>query len=622
MGEPAADNQRRRVLYIGPDPATGRLLMETLQQTSHHALEWEVTVHSDLHAARSAIEAGSTDAVIFSPTGEESVANATATLAETTPAVPIVVLGNGNGHQRVGPLLRAGALDVLSPDDLTNGTLARVLSAATRPAPRRDEPDLGHLVRATPDALLVTNTDGLICFANPAAEALFDRDSNTLLGREFGFPIMSEETSEIEVVRPGRTVITAEMRCARVQWEGESAYLVTLRDVTRIRAAEHDLRRATKMEAIGRLTAGVAHYCNNKLAVIRGFSDLLLSKTPENDPRGLHIKQLRNATKQLSRLISHLLSFGRRQILNPRRVEPNDVIAELRQSMTSLLGANIPLELDLSNDAWQIDVDPTLLEEAILSVISNASDAMPEGGTVLLRTRNKSITEEEAGMSLERLPGRYLVIEVTDTGEGMDTGTLDRIFEPFFTTRELHAGRGLGLAMVHGFVSQSGGFVEVDSVPMRGTTVRLFIPQGCGPEPSGGDARSRKIAKPPGTKATLLVAENNAAIRTFIAHTLRTRGYHVLEAASGLQALLQSESCTGSLDLLIADVVMPAMNGATIAHRIQRLRPDVSVLYLSPYSERILHREQLISPSARVLIKPFGAKMLIEAVRKALNGGA
>jgi signal transduction histidine kinase/ActR/RegA family two-component response regulator len=625
MTDLPARNQSCRVLHVGPDRTRGRRLKEALQQTTHHCLAWEVCPQPDPQTARSAIEAGLADAVVLRAAQHEPTLRAVEMLTEASPAVPVVVLDDRDRPDLAREAVHAGAVDVLGSDSLDNGTLARILAVACRSAPSsaigHSEPSFAHLVQANSDAMLVVDHQGLIRFANPAAETLFAREVDLLIGREFGFPVLSQETSEIEIVRPGRPLATAEMRSVGIDWNGREAFLVTLRDVTHIRATEHDLRRATKMEAIGRLTAGVAHYCNNKLAVIRGFSDLLLSRTPETDERRNQLEQLRNATKQLSRLINHLLSFGRRQILNPRRIAPNKVIHKLHDGMTSLLGMQIELTLELADDAWDIDVDATLLEEALFNVISNAADAMPEGGSVTLRTSNTTVSTEDARTSIERLPGRYLLIEVQDTGEGMDTGTLERIFEPFFTTRELHAGRGLGLAMVHGFVSQSGGFVEADSLPTRGTTVRLFIPQGFGPEPSGDDPRSRQLVKAADTKATLLVAESNAAIRTFVAHTLRSRGYHVLEAANGLQALLQSESYTASLDLLVADVVMPAMNGATIASRIQRLRPGVSVLYLSPFSERILHREQLISPSAKLLTKPFGAKQLIEAVEGALGNG-
>jgi signal transduction histidine kinase/ActR/RegA family two-component response regulator len=403
---------------------------------------------------------------------------------------------------------------------------------------------------------------------------------------------------------------------------GAALYHVTEIDRSRLARERRDLERALlqtqRMEAIGRLSGGIAHDFNNLLTAIGGYADMVAESLPDADGTARAMRHVRAGVEQATGLTRQLLVFSRRQVLHAETVDVNDVLRDVPARHRHLLGGRIDVQLVLSDDAPMAWVDPVQFEQVVLNLLVNSRDAMPDGGVIRISTDDVIHGDGRAGGWPDSKPGRYLRLRVADTGIGIPADVLPQIFEPFFTTKEPGRGTGLGLAQVYGIVGQTGGRVAVESTVGRGTTFSIDLPAS---DASPLVAPSLLGLEPRGTE-TVLLAEDEQAVRELVRSMLTTGGYSVLVAGSGEEALAVAGRHPGHIDLLLTDVVMPGINGRVLAERLTRLRPDVAVLFMTGYTDDTVVRHGVLDGAVTLLPKPFTRRNLLDAVRQVLDGTA
>jgi signal transduction histidine kinase len=431
--------------------------------------------------------------------------------------------------------------------------------------------------------------------------------------------ILQGETSLDELVRieafdgVERTILSSAVPLRSLAGEVVGAILLH-QDVSEqrkgeeaLRQSEAQLRHAQKMEAVGQLAGGIAHDFNNLLTGILSYADLVLGELRPGDPVRADLEQIRHAAQRAAALTRQLLAFSRRQVLQPHVLSLNGCVAELDAMLRRLLGADVTLETELDPGLWYVQADPGQLEQVLVNLVVNARDAMPAGGRVTIATANLPLSH-----------GAYVTLSVSDTGIGMDAATQSRIFDPFFTTKEQGKGTGLGLSTVYGIVEQSGGHVTVESAPGQGATFTIFFPRHSAPAlglPPGADRRSL----PAGTE-TLLLVEDEAAVRTSTRRLLERQGYTVVEARHGADALRIFEEGGRPIDLVLTDLVRPEMGGRELVERLRARHPGVKVLYMSGYSERAVAVDGVMPPRTGFVEKPFTVEQLIRRTREILDG--
>ena len=387
---------------------------------------------------------------------------------------------------------------------------------------------------------------------------------------------------------------------------------------TALRRSEEQLSQARKMEAVGRLAGGIAHDFNNLITVIRGYTELVEEGLPETGSLRADMREVRRAVDRAADLTAQLLAFSRKQILQPRILSLGEIVRRMEKILPRMIGEDIELKIHLQPDAGNVRADQGQLEQVIMNLAANARDAMPRGGILSFRTSNLKLAVAQAAHP-EMPPGEYVMLTVADTGMGMDDQTLTRIFEPFFTTKEMGKGTGLGLATVYGIIKQSGGYIYCTSAVGEGTTFQISLPRAFEP-------RSADPGRPvPGSSdrggGTILLVEDEEALRNYCRALLERNGYRVLEADSGDAALQIVSSTHREVHLLLTDVVMPRMSGPELALRLRALQPGVRILYMSGYSEDLVSRHGMLEPDADLLEKPFDEVGLLSRVRKSLQQG-
>jgi CheY-like chemotaxis protein len=382
---------------------------------------------------------------------------------------------------------------------------------------------------------------------------------------------------------------------------------------------EEHFRQVQRMEAIGRLAGGVAHDFNNLLTVINGYGELALLQVGADHPTAQLLTEILNAGERASNLTRQLLAFSRKQVLDPQVVSLNALIGEVFKMLRALISESVELSFIAGPDLGLVKVDRGQFEQVVINLALNARDAMPDGGRLIIETRNVDGGADGGPNEAELRPGRYVQVAVSDSGQGMDAETKANIFEPFFTTKERGKGTGLGLAMVYGFLTQSGGHVEVDSEPGRGTTFKIYLPWAEDAMLSAKQAVATETV-PRGSETVLLV-EDDEAVRKFAKSTLHSSGYAVLEARDGQDALRVADEHEGPIHLLLTDLVMPRMGGQQLTDILTQKRPETRTLFMSGYTDELRMHSPNPEPHPPLLHKPFSPGLLARKVREILDAG-
>jgi two-component system cell cycle sensor histidine kinase/response regulator CckA len=499
---------------------------------------------------------------------------------------------------------------------------------------RETNDTLQTLIQASPLAIVTTDLNGTVSEWNVAAERMFGWFAGDVLGRPI--PIIPVEQLEDDMRRlsaSGEHSFTGyEARCARKDGTLVDVYVSTaalrgtggmlgtvwvMADVTERKMMEEQLRQAQKMDAVGQLAGGVAHDFNNLLTVITSYGQFLLNALPEQDPRRSDAHQITQAAARAASLTRQLLAFSRRQVLQPQVLDLNEVIGDMERLLRRVISEDIALVTQFESSIGAVKADRGQIEQVVMNLVVNARDAMPNGGVLAISTRvvhlDAGYARRHAGVN----PGKHVVFAVRDTGVGMDAATQQRIFEPFFTTKAKGKGTGLGLSTVYGIVRQSGGHIEIRSAPGRGTTFEIILPQVSATVPTKAE-HVMHSALPRGTE-TLLVVEDEDAVRVIVRRVLRDQGYAILEARDGNEALHICAQKGDTIDLVLSDVIMPGMGGRELARALAASRPTLPILFMSGYNDDGELAGSGADLSTGVLAKPFTSETLARQVREALD---
>jgi len=504
---------------------------------------------------------------------------------------------------------------------------------------RRSESDFRSVVEDAPYGIYRASRSGQFLQTNPALQKMLGYETaEELRGKDLATGIFrhaaeyqrlsdlltrAEEIKDIEMEwkRQDGTPITVRCsgRCIKDE-SGDPAYFeMFAEDVTEQRVLERQLRMAQKMEAIGRLSGGIAHDFNNHLGVIIGYSRVLKKALGTSNPLCEHALEIEKAGERAASLTKQLLAFSRQQVLTPSVLSLNTLASDMESMLPRLLGEDIEVSLALEPELDNVKADPSQIEQVIMNLAVNARDAMPAGGKLIIQTANVEFDQTYLRTHAGSTAGNYVLLAVSDTGTGMDPGTIAHIFEPFFTTKELGKGTGLGLATVYGIVKQSNGYIWVDSLPGKGTSFEIYLPRHIGQPP----VEEQKIDRGETQRGSeyILLVEDAQPLRKLAQTFLEEAGFRVLPAGSGEEALELAARSGVSLDLLLTDVVMPGMNGRALAEQLSPRQPGMKVLYMSGYTDSFITGHGVLDPGTYLLHKPFTDEVLIRKVREVLDSG-
>ncbi|MFZ0860939.1 MAG: ATP-binding protein [Candidatus Sulfotelmatobacter sp.] len=503
---------------------------------------------------------------------------------------------------------------------------------------RRSESNFRSLVTNAPYGICRCDSTGKILDANPAFLQLLGLASaNELIGQHiFGLYAENDQwfaladflrsaqpfkglTAEWKRKDSTTTVVRISGRSVTNGGDGGLVFELFAEDVTERRVLEQQLRQSQKMEAIGRLAGGIAHDFNNLLMVISGYSEFLLERLGAEPHLRGPAQEIAGAAERASSLTRQLLAFSRKQMLAPRIVNLNDVATENIKMLTRMIGEDIDLVMVPGPNLWSVRADAGQIDQVIMNLAVNARDAMASGGKLTIETSNVTLDEDYARFHAPLPAGDYVMVAISDTGEGMDNETQSHIFEPFFTTKGTK-GTGLGLSTVYGIIKQSGGYIWVHSELGRGTTFKIYLPRVASTGQAAAQVPApveyRKVE--PGTE-TILLVEDEANLRYLARQYLEKQGYKVIEAADGAVAMQIAVAHDKMIHLLLTDVIMPGMNGRELAQRICEIRPNVKVLYMSGYTENVIGHNGMLDAGVRLLQKPFTLRDLKSKVREVLD---
>ncbi|MEO8596118.1 MAG: PAS domain S-box protein [Candidatus Solibacter sp.] len=524
-------------------------------------------------------------------------------------------------------------------DDATNPT-PPVRSSSDIPGVfHKTEKLLVALLESASQAIVSIDRAGRIVLANRRAAEMFGYSVAELLGARIEILLpeskraahgrQREQYFEHPHARPmgigfdlsGRrrdgVEFPVEVSLSTVETEEGTFGIAFISDITTRKSLEGQLMQAQKMEAVGRLAGGVAHDFNNMLTVIAGYNRMILDELSTLDPLRGYAEEILKAADRASALTNQLLAFSRRQIMQPRVVNLNDAVGQTESMLRRLIGEDIQIVMSLAPDAGNIRCDPHHIEQAIVNLAVNARDAMPGGGRLTIETCNVQIDDTYVKTHMGVTPGEFVMVAVTDTGEGMDPATRQSVFEPFFTTKARGKGTGLGLATVYGTVKQCGGDVWVYSEPGRGTTFKLYFPRVA-------DEISAAVPRVSGpsrheSSGTLLLVEDEKQVRELTGRMLKDLGFHVVAAATPDDALALGRQYAGKIALLITDVVMPNMSGRQVAEALSAIQRGLKVLYLSGYTENTVVLHGVLDSNVDFLAKPFTREALSHKVQEVLS---
>ena len=526
------------------------------------------------------------------------------------------------------------------PTDDDRRILGIIASAIGNEDTRKQaEAELNRLMTAieqTPESVVITDTEGRILYVNPVFERVTGYSRAEVIGqnprllksnrqdsafyRQLWGKISAGEVWRGRFINKKKdgTLFTEDAVIAPVRDEKGAVtnHIAIKRDISHELELEIQYRQTQKIDSIGRLAGGVAHDFNNILAVICGHTDLALAQLSPDAPLRSNLECIQESADHAANLTRQLLAFGRGQVIEPRRINLNELIVNLNKMLRRLIGEDIKLVTQTAPDLGQIKADPGQIEQVLLNLVVNARDAMPDGGTLTIRTDNVTLDEDYARSHLIS-PGDYVMVSVSDTGVGMTDEVKQHIFEPFFTTKEQGKGTGLGLATCFGIIQQSNGHIHSDSQVDKGTQFKIYLPRVWGVE-DPISSREVPVSLPQGTE-TILLAEDEPSLRQLMARVLRTQGYTVLEAADGHEALALAQANGVKIQLLLTDVIMPGLSGKTLAEWLGQVNPAVRVLFISGYINNNAVRDAMSKPGTLFLQKPFNPLDLTKKVREAIE---
>ncbi len=559
------------------------------------------------------------------------------------PDVPFILVTGSLDEETAVRYLKGGAADYILKDRLVRlgpALLEALERARQRDALRRQERLLRQIIDANPSLIFVKDWDGRFVLVNQATAEVYGTTVTSLVGKtDADFNPNVEEVAHFlrddrDVMSSGRPKIIAEEpvtnpETGETRWfqtikmplrtpeEGTATLLGVATEITERKRLEEQLLQSQKMEAVGQLAGGVAHDFNNILTAIVGYTDLLAAEVEDNERQLEDLEEIRKAARRAAALTRQLLAFSRKQVLEPRIIDVNGVVMNLDKMLRSLISENIELKTDLADDLAAARADPNQIEQVIMNLAINARDAMPDGGTVTIETRNATLDDAYAAQHVSVIPGEYVMLAVSDTGCGMDERTKSRIFEPFFTTKPAGRGTGLGLSTVYGIVKQTGGNIWLYSEPGKGTTFKIYLPAIAAlPEDIGKVAPAEAARRGAGT---VLVVEDDEQLRRLTHRALDAQGYTVLVADRGGTALDIARRHKGDIDLLLTDVIMPDTNGRKLAETIRAARPGLRVLYMSGYPDGAIASHGMLEPGVAYLAKPFTTEAITRKVREVLE---
>jgi two-component system, cell cycle sensor histidine kinase and response regulator CckA len=559
------------------------------------------------------------------------------------PKAPIVVTTGRSDEQTAIDSLRLGAQDYVVKGRLDSDTLVRALRYAmerkrTELRLRDSEEQYRLLFVKSPQPMWVVDEDTLAFLA-----------VNDTAIDQYGWSreqFLSMSASDLEVEGPGLrerladatwgsrapgapaaalrhrlkdgSVVDVEISASPIPFQGRAARLVQVTDVTQTRRLEAQLRQAQKMEAVGQLAGGIAHDFNNLLSVILGQGELIHRELGPGHRALVRVAAMQSAADRAAGLTRQLLAFGRRQLLRPEVIDLNELVTGVLSMLHRLLPETIEIVTSLQPRAARVRADRGQFEQVLVNLALNARDAMPDGGRLVLTTADADLDEAQGLLRPDLPPGPYVVLGVEDTGHGMDAETLARAFEPFFTTKAEGRGTGLGLAMVYGIVKQTGGHVTVYSEPGRGSSFKVYLPRV---RDAVVAERREPLPAPAGGSETLLVVEDQDAVRSLLTEILRDAGYRVVEAASAEEASRAALREPGEIHLLLTDVVLPRASGPLLVRELRSSRPGLRVVLMSGYAAQTAGQLEDLGAGALYIQKPFAADALLRVVREALDSG-
>jgi two-component system cell cycle sensor histidine kinase/response regulator CckA len=478
---------------------------------------------------------------------------------------------------------------------------------------------------------VVVQQEGRIRSVNRAYAEMFGYSPDDLVGRDalelaspkhrdYDRSKIAEDELVYETVglKQDGTEINIEISANNCLYHGEPARLAAVRDITERKLLEEQLRQSQKMEAIGQLAGGVAHDFNNLLTTIIGYSELTIKRLELEDPLRHTIVEIKKAGDRAASLTRQLLAFSRKQVLQPIVLDLNAIVSDLEKMLRRLIGEDLELQTLLHPKLGSVKADPGQIEQVLMNLAVNARDAMPRGGKLTIETKNVHHEDDYGKKHIAIVPGAYVLLAVSDTGEGMDDQTQARVFEPFFTTKEAGKGTGLGLSTVYGIVKQSGGNIWVYSELGIGTTFKIYLPRT--DQGAQEYRRSVEVEEMLTGTATVLLAEDEEMVRELARQVLEMCGYKVLTAANGSLALTVCEQHPEPIDLLITDVVMPVIGGRELSARLTEIRPEMKVLYMSGYTDDAIVHQGVLDEGTNFIQKPFSTHALARKVKEVLKG--
>jgi PAS domain S-box-containing protein len=613
------------VLIVDDDPGVATLQSRTLRR-----LGYETAI---AHTAQQAMDLAASrpfDLMVLDYNlGEQDGIELCSRMRAAGHALPAVLVTGFTDQETAIRALRAGVRDFVTKTpqylDYLPQAVERVMhEVRMEQRLRHSESRLQSIINTALDAIIVVDSNESITLFNPAAERLFGLRASDAIGLSLrrlqpaGVPEVTTEPLEVDWKRADGKNVLLEQTVSSYGDGSARCHTIMLRDNSVRRSLESQLRQAQKIEALGQLAGGVSHDFNNVLTAILGYAGLMQSGMDPADPNYEFLNEILTAGERASTLTRQLLTFSRKQIIEPRAVVVNEVISGIERMLRRLIGEDIDLRLDLQSRDDVIRADPGQIEQVLMNLVVNARDALPQGGMIGIETQLVILDEHYASQHIEVAPGQYVVIAVSDNGHGMDEETRQHIFEPFFTTKPRDKGTGLGLSTVYGIVKSYGGTINVYSERGQGTTFKLFFPRL-----TAGEVRApeeQKSAPDRDRRGRILLVEDEDAVRNFVSLGLRRQGYEVETACNGYEALRLFADRGRQFDVLLTDTIMPAMSGRELAEQLQQGQPGLKVVYMSGYTDDAVLRHGVLPEGVHFIQKPFSARDLAQKVDEALMG--